>query len=66
MIDYNDLDSIRIARRHKCPICGEIYYIGKNEEQNAWECIVYTARHLYIAQCGRCGGLIAIKAKGEE
>ena len=66
MIDWNDLDNIHIARRHPCPVCGKIHYIGRSEEQNAWECIAYTAQHIYIAQCKMCGGLITVRAREDE
>ena len=66
MIDWNDLDSIKIARRHDCPVCGRTHYIGKYEELSTWECIVYTAQHMKIAQCKYCGGLIEIYARGDE
>lgn len=65
-IDWSNKDAIRIARRHHCPVCGRIHYIGRDEERNAWECITDTAQHLYIAQCRWCGGLIEIHARGDE
>lgn len=66
MIDWNNLETVHIKRRHACPVCGRVHYIGRDEEQNAWECIARTAQHLYIAQCKWCGGLIEIHAEGDE
>ena len=66
MIDWNDHDSIHIARRHTCPVCGRQKYIGRDEEVNAWECIVYTPQHLYITHCGHCGGGILVKAREDK
>ena len=59
-------ENCRIARRHPCPVCGRIHYIGRDEERNAWECITETSQGFYIAQCKHCGGLITITARGEE
>lgn len=59
-------DKCHISRRHKCPVCGKVYYIGTEEERNAWECITETSQGFYIAQCGYCGGLITVNARGED
>lgn len=50
----------RISRRHPCPVCGRIHYIGRDEERNAWECITETS------QCRYCGGLITITAREDR
>lgn len=54
-----------IPRRHVCPVCGKVHYIGRDEELNAWECITGTSQGFYIAQCESCGGLIVVNARGE-
>lgn len=56
----------RIARRHPCPVCGRIHYIGRDEERNAWECITETAQGIYIAQCRYCGGLIEVRPRNPK
>ena len=65
-LTYEEKQNCRIARRHSCPVCGREHYLGKDEEVNAWECITETSQGFYIAQCGHCGGLITITARGEE
>ena len=66
MIDWNDIENIHIARRHTCPVCGKQHYIGRDTEREAWDCVVHTPQHLWIAQCKYCGGLIEVRAKEDD